>query len=681
MYEINDNCPTHEDLQLLANIDEKGRYLLEDLYKIFSFRKPKEYKLYVNRPNFHPKGEEKDIMDLIILVQKYNEVLAKKMAQYKEKKKENKDFSIFYEGMKYFNSELCGKEANSSFNLLGNLLSKYEAKHMKFEPKFFKRNIFTQSGLLPYKKKECLDFFDSEVQKNGPNNSKALKSIRFIEKVYEIAEKLSKRLTITNARMKLETQRLLNKHKKTEYLSRLNHYLLQKKEINNDLEDIKNIKELINIANNEYEKILKDLSISKSRSRKKKATLKNKNKNKNKSKSKSRSREKKSIEKDSNINEEKIEPLNKQNTIIIKPNSTMYNANVSNFSRNKEKDNTNKFFKLKKIRSLDRYNKTLSLEAFKGLNLLNIRATASTGFNDFTKTLNLSKHKTFYNPNKNIMNNLSNINIQNNLLNKKNFPTTIFKNISRNNSNNNFFSNKNDNPINLIDNINMNRTMNKTTSNIFQYNKFSNSKLNKDIIKLNLQSNSTKNNKLLLPKMSSPNVLEKEKEKEKENKKEEEAIPKRNNVKRRTNLKRKNYTQNKEKLDKAELFYIRKQKIPAIYEELKSYKNLLSVAKKKNSQSIRIEQLFSELYDRKKIKNINGRKAPKELYNSYYNMSLSIERCHAPETIYRKYKSNMGDSLRKKIGKSQDQDDELKNKYFDFMQMIIKKKIEDENDL
>ena len=54
--------------------------------KIYSFRKFKEYKLYANRPNFHPKGEEKDIMDLIILVQKNNEAVAK-MAQYKEKKK------------------------------------------------------------------------------------------------------------------------------------------------------------------------------------------------------------------------------------------------------------------------------------------------------------------------------------------------------------------------------------------------------------------------------------------------------------------------------------------------------------------------------------------------------------------------------------------------------------------
>ena len=588
------------------------------------------------------------------------------MAQYKEKKKENKDFSKFYEGMKYFNSELCGKEANSSYNLLGNLLNKYEARHIKFEPKFFKRNIFNQSGLLPFKRKECLNYFESEVQKNGPNNPKSLKSIRFIEKVYEMAEKLSKRLTISNARMKMETQRLLNKHKKTEYLNKLNQYMLQKKEINDDLEEIKNLKELINIANSRYEKILNDLSISKSKSKKKKIKLKSKNK------SKSKSKEKSSIEKDSIINnKENINILKKQNTIIIKPNSTIYNANFGNFSRNNKKENTSKFFQLKKIRSLDRYNRTLSLEAFKGLNLLNNRATASTGFNDFTKTLNLSKHKTFYNPNKNIVNNLNNINMQTNRIKKINYPTTIFKNISRNNSNNNFFSNINDNHMNIIDQINMN----KTSTNLFQYNKFANSKMNKDNIKLNLQSSSTKNNKFLLPKVNSPNILEKEKENE------EEKTSKRNNVKRKTNLKRKNNNKNKEKLDKAELFYIRKQKIPAIYEELKSYKNLLSIAKKKNNQSTRIEQLFSELYDKKKIKNINGHKAPKELYNSYYNMSISIERCHAPETIYRKYKSNMWDSLRKKIGKSQDQDDELKNKYFDFMQMIIKKKIEDENDL
>ena len=63
-------------------------------------------------------------------------------------------------------------------------------------------------------------------------------------------------------------------------------------------------------------------------------------------------------------------------------------------------------------------------------------------------------------------------------------------------------------------------------------------------------------------------------------------------------------------------------------------------------------------------------------------MKESIERCHAPETIFKKYRSNMEESLKKKIAKSNDQDDELKNKYYDFMQMIIKKKLEnDEDDL
>ena len=124
---------------------------------------------------------------------------------------------------------------------------------------------------------------------------------------------------------------------------------------------------------------------------------------------------------------------------------------------------------------------------------------------------------------------------------------------------------------------------------------------------------------------------------------------------------------------------MRKKKIPDIYEELKNYKNLLSISKKNknNSQRMRVEHLFSQLYDKNKIQNLNKQTAPIELYNSYYNMKESIEKCHGPDIIYRKFKNNMHESLRHKIGRSIDQDDELKNKYYDFMQMIIKKKIED----
>ena len=320
------------------------------------------------------------------------------------------------------------------------------------------------------------------------------------------------------------------------------------------------------------------------------------------------------------------------------------------------------------------------MDAFKGLNLLNNRMTASTGFNDFNRTL--SKNNTFYNPNMNKLNNLNkiNLNLGNDTTKKMKFQQIGgFKNTTRNDKK--FFTNlRNNNLINIRDN------MNKTSTHIFQSNNLIKSKSDYPSIIPNYkpQSISTKHaNKNLLKK----DILEKNNlkdinenindEKSHDNNGENATI--RKLIKRKTNKKNK---KREKSIDKVELYYIRKQKIPAIYEELKSYKNILSIARKNNSQSMRIEQLFSELYDKKKIRNINGQKAPKELYNSYYNMKESIERCHAPETIYRKYKSNMGDSLKKKIGKSNEQDDELKSKYFNFMQMIIKKKIEDdENEL
>ena len=681
MYEINDEYPSPEDLKLLANLDDKGRVLIDDLFKVFSYRKPKEYKLYVDRFDYTPKDDEKEkaIMDLILIIKKYNQILSKKMAYYEEKKKENKFFAFLYEGMKFFNSDLCGKKANSSMNLLGTLINKYEKKHLTFDSKFLTRNIFNKSGLLPLTQKQTLEFFDSEIQKNGPNSKKYLKSIKFIERLYEIVSKMSKRIAISNTSMKILNQMKM-REKRAEYLAILNRYKLHKKEIHDDMEEIKKIKELINIANNNYERILNELS--KSKSKKKKVKIKRK-KNKSKSKSKSKSKideteENKDIinEESININKSKDKSLEKNENKAINPNDIK--NNFVKISRDEEKENKNKFFKLKKIHSLERYNKT-SLDAFKGLNLLNNRMTASTSFNDFNRTL--SKNNTFYNPNMNKLNFLNkiNLNLGNDSTKKLKFQQKGgFKNVTRNDKK--FFTNlRNNNLINIIDN------MNKTSSHIFQSNKVKKTKSDYPSIIPNNKPQiiSTKNtNKNLLQKdiLENKNLkdIKENINNEKSNYNNGENAPIRKLVKRKTNLKIKR----EKKIDKVELYYKRKQKIPAIYEELKSYKNILSIAKKNNSQSMRIEQLFSQLYDKKRIKNINGQKAPKELYNSYYNMKESIERCHAPETIYRKYKNNMGDSLKKKIGKSNDQDDELKNKYFDFMQMIIKKKIEDdENEL
>ena len=659
MYETNKDFPSKKDLELISKVGDKGKYLIEDLNKIFSFKKPREYKLYIEKLNYIPTDDEKVIIDLILIIQKYNEALADKMANYKNKNEENKYFSLLYKGMKVFNSEFCGKEANSVTNLYGNLITQYKKKHISFDTKFLSRNIFNKCGLLPYTKKQTLSFFDSEIQSNGPNSYKSIKAIKFIEKLYEQIEKMLQRVSFTSNKNgeKVKSQKSIKREKKMELMDKINKCKLQIKEINNDKVEIKKIKELIDIANIHYYKILKELNIKYSKNKKKKVKIKNKEKININDQENSKNEENKNNNNNTGTYEHleltsKFENENKKNYI-----------NINEMIDNEKK----KTFYKKNMNVLDKYNRTSSVERFNGLNLFGVKTTSSTGFIDFSK--NISKNNTFYNSNKIILNNLNNFNLTNRstkvLLPPTN-PKRIFRNISNLNNRKNI--------------ININ-SMNKTTNNIFQINKvnFKNTENNTNI-KTNIQFNNTINNNFLSPNNSSPNIFDKKDEKV-ETKNDKLSIPKRSKKRKKTNIRKNNLSPKKNKL---ELYLMRKKKIPDIYEELKNYKNLLSISKKNknNSQRMRVEHLFSQLYDKNKIQNLNKQTAPIELYNSYYNMKESIEKCHGPDIIYRKFKNNMHESLRHKIGRSIDQDDELKNKYYDFMQMIIKKKIEDEeNDL
>ena len=659
MYETNKDFPSKKDLELISKVGDKGKYLIEDLNKIFSFKKPREYKLYIEKLNYIPTDDEKVIIDLILIIQKYNEALADKMANYKNKNEENKYFSLLYKGMKVFNSEFCGKEANSVTNLYGNLITQYKKKHISFDTKFLSRNIFNKCGLLPYTKKQTLSFFDSEIQSNGPNSYKSIKAIKFIEKLYEQIEKMLQRVSFTSNKNgeKVKSQKSIKREKKMELMDKINKCKLQIKEINNDKVEIKKIKELIDIANIHYYKILKELNIKYSKNKKKKVKIKNKEKININDQENSKNEENKNNNNNTGTYEHleltsKFENENKKNYI-----------NINEMIDNEKK----KTFYKKNMNVLDKYNRTSSVERFNGLNLFGVKTTSSTGFIDFSK--NISKNNTFYNSNKIILNNLNNFNLTNRstkvLLPPTN-PKRIFRNISNLNNRKNI--------------ININ-SMNKTTNNIFQINKvnFKNTENNTNI-KTNIQFNNTINNNFLSPNNSSPNIFDKKDEKD-ETKNDKLSIPKRSKKRKKTNIRKNNLSPKKNKL---ELYLMRKKKIPDIYEELKNYKNLLSISKKNknNSQRMRVEHLFSQLYDKNKIQNLNKQTAPIELYNSYYNMKESIEKCHGPDIIYRKFKNNMHESLRHKIGRSIDQDDELKNKYYDFMQMIIKKKIEDEeNDL
>ena len=63
--------PSKEDLDLLMKLDKQGDGLIEDLFTIFSYHRPKEYKLYVENIEYNPLDKDKIILDLIFTIQKY----------------------------------------------------------------------------------------------------------------------------------------------------------------------------------------------------------------------------------------------------------------------------------------------------------------------------------------------------------------------------------------------------------------------------------------------------------------------------------------------------------------------------------------------------------------------------------------------------------------------------------
>ena len=97
-------------------------------------------------------------------------------------------------------------------------------------------------------------------------------------------------------------------------------------------------------------------------------------------------------------------------------------------------------------------------------------------------------------------------------------------------------------------------------------------------------------------------------------------------------------------------------------------------------QKSKVYQLFTELYDKNKIINVDEKKAPKELYNTYFNMRLSIEKKNYSRNIYKKYRNMLTKSTEDILGKIKEQDEKLKTKYYDLAQIMVKKKLENENE-
>ena len=136
---FDEQLPSKEDLNLLSKISNQGSDMIEDLYSIFSYQRPKEYKIYVDHIKYNPLDKDKIILDLIFTIQKYNKLVSKQMAIYKLKGKKTKYFSDLYKGSKYFGKSVTSRTCGE---ILSNLIPKYEEKHIRFKPEFLKKKYF-----------------------------------------------------------------------------------------------------------------------------------------------------------------------------------------------------------------------------------------------------------------------------------------------------------------------------------------------------------------------------------------------------------------------------------------------------------------------------------------------------------------------------------------------------------
>ena len=142
---------------------------------------------------------------------------------------------------------------------MNNILPKYEQKHMIFNDKFLKKNIFHKSGLLPYTLKQNVDFFNEEIKQHGINSSNSLKYINFIEKLNTIIQNTLDRKTINNIMSIYENKEEKIFQLRQERILKANLEKAKRKEIKIEKKEIKKLKKLIDIANATYEKIMESI--------------------------------------------------------------------------------------------------------------------------------------------------------------------------------------------------------------------------------------------------------------------------------------------------------------------------------------------------------------------------------------------------------------------------------------
>ena len=601
---FDEHLPSKKDLELLSKLDNQGDGIIEELFSIFSYHRPKEYKIFVENIKYNPLDKDKVILDLIFTIQKYNKLVKREMNIFHEKGKNNKYFSDLYKGSKFFGKSVTGKTCGE---ILNNLLPKYEEKHLRFPNQFLKKNIFHKSGLLPSNLTQAIEFFDSDIKTNGTDSYKSFKYIKFIEKLYKNIQKTFQRMTINNSLMIFENQQDRLYQQKQEKIMKKNMERMRRKEIRLDKKEIEKLKMLNDIADITYQEIMESINKRKTkRITKIFKYKKSKNKSKSKNKEISTSKNKEITSDDNNIktNKDTEEKITKRKL------NTIYN---------------------------DKYNRTVSLENTSNTMFFNNnQATSTTRFMD-SKNNTLRNNFTLYNVHQDLLNKLKNLKIKKEKEKEK--EKAILKNLpiytntlSRNKNDKSLFpeiSKKGIIEQNKHINLMINPVLNSKTKtmNILKSSESSPLILNLDSKIKNTISSNKESNELPFKKIKSKKQIVRKKQ--------------------------------KVKPTKLDLLIEHQKKVPIIYEELRKIKNLLNVSRKDTSKSSRAFELFTELYGKKKVFSVDEKKASKELYNSYYNMRINIERKDQHGSIYKKYINMIDKTLEKNLEKGKEQDQNL----------------------
>ena len=158
----------------------------------------------------------------------------------KETIKFNKKDDIF----KSVNKKLTEKDLLKRKQIMNKITHKKNKLNKKFSIDGLNtfETIFNDSVLLDYKLNDDIDFFNSEVRKNGVNSYKSVKYIKFIEKLYKLIQRAFQRMTINSTAMLYENQHDILIERQQDKILRLNQMKMLEKEIKFDKKEIEKLK-------------------------------------------------------------------------------------------------------------------------------------------------------------------------------------------------------------------------------------------------------------------------------------------------------------------------------------------------------------------------------------------------------------------------------------------------------